>query len=511
MVALKYILSVIFAVGVVSLPAQNVRPRIAGLEGNREYMTLLEADVRLQQRSDSLVKVVNSLRERFADESQNRKSLSAEILRLESEMFTVQTEESRLARKINAIEQEWLVVNMGNHPKTPSARSEQSIAVPADGRKYADLTRNGCFSESLPQAEYATLRKAQQYESVAVQLLATFEECHNRLGLLREEYAVADNEGTADSLMALFLNRRTECNEIADSLAATWSYIFDNKTYVYDLLFDKYGRHDMLQRAETNLFKMRQTIEGESGSYISDAPLLYALQRRCVIDYEIDVAGVFGLHAAADSLSRIRKELDTLRYDFAPIEIKRRYFLDYVPLEFSTKYVYTSKNPMPECVVYENGEMYRIKLGEFTERQPLSKFRGLEPVAYLRSEEGKWIYYAGGYPSVDALEKHLQTVKKLGFRSADVAAWIDGTYAGSRAEIEELKSKSYTVEIAGAERLPESVRRVITQMSDGNELSRVGSNTYLVTGFRSREAAELVVRGILSADSSLEVGIAETQ
>lgn len=511
MVAIKHILTIMFVVGALSLSAQGVKPRIAGLEGNREYMTLLEEDLRLQQRSDSLESLVNNLRERFTEENENRKSLSAEILRLESEMFTLRNEESRLARKINAIEQDWLVVNMSSHSSGSPARSEQEVVVTVDGRKYADLTRNGCFAELLPKADYAILRKAQRCEGVALQLLAAFEECHNRLGLLREEYAVADNEGVADSLMSLFLNRQTECNEIADSLAVTWGYIFDNKTYMYDLLFDKYGRHDMLQRAESNLFKMRQAVDRESGSYISDAPLLYAHQRRCVIDYEIDVASVFDLHAAVDSLSRVRKSLDTLRYDFAPIEIKRRYFLDYVPLSFSTKYVYTSKNPLPECVVYENGEMYRIKLGEFSERQPLSKFRGLEPVAYLRSDEGKWIYYAGGYPSVEALEKHLSTVKKLGFRSADVAAWIDGTYAGSRSEIDEMKSKSYMVEIAGAESLPESVRRVITQMSDGNELSRVGSDTYLVTGFRSREAAELVVRGILSADSSLKVGVAEAQ
>lgn len=298
---------------------------------------------------------------------------------------------------------------------------------------------------------------------------------------------------------------------ITDSLAVTWSYIFDNKTYMYDLLFDKEGRYDMLQRAEANLFKMRQNIDREQGTYASDALVNYTFQKRCVVDYEIDVATTLGLHAATDSLTRVRAGLDTLRYDYMPVEIKRRYFLNYVPLEFSTKYIYTSKNPLPECEVYENGEMYRIKLGEYSERQPLSKFRGLEPVAYLRSEEGDWLYYAGGYPTVEALEKDLQTVKRLGFRYADVAAWIDGTYAGSREAVEALKSKSYTIEITGVDALPESVRRVIAQMSEGNELSRIGADTYLVTGFRSREAAELVVRGIVSADSSLRVGVAEAQ
>ena len=511
MVAIRGILSILFALGVTTLVAQSVSPRVAGLENNKEYMSLLAKDAQLQQRSDSLANAIVALRGQFAEQSDGRKELSAAILQLESESFSVQSERSRTIRKINAIEQDWLVVNMNNKPVVKAPVEEDVEPVVTDTRKYADLTRNAYFSTLLSSADYATLRRAQRYERVAERLLESFESCHSSLALLREEYVVADNERSADSLMTIFLNRQSECNEIVDSLASTWSFVFDNKTYMYDLLFDKEGRSDMLQRAESKLFAMRQNIDRERGAYLSDVLVDYVFQKKCVVDYEIDVASVLGLHAAADSLSRVREGLGQLRYDFMPIEIKRRYFLDYCPVEFSTKYVYTSKNPLPECAVFENGEMYRIKLGEFSERQPLSKFRGLEPVAYLRSEEGKWIYYAGAYPSVDALEKHLQTVKKLGFRTADVAAWIDGTYAGSRVEIEELKSKTYTIEISGTEALPDGVRRVIEQMSEGNELSRVGKSTYLVTGFRSREAAEVVVRGIVSADSSLKVAVAEAQ
>ncbi len=511
MVAIRTILALALALTIFVLPAQEGKPSVAGLEGNKDYLALLAQDEALGTKSDSLTLIISTLREQFVEQSDRRKELSEEILRLEAELFAVRGERNRLADKINKVEQEWIVVNINNQPVQSRPVVEEEVAVPTDTRKYADLTRNACFATLLSSGDYAALRKAQRYEGVAAQLLVAYEECHSSLSLLREEYVATDNEGAADSLMTLFLNRQSECNMIADSLAATWSFVFDNKTYMYDLLFDKTGRHDMLQRAENSRFVMRQSIDRERGVYASDVPLDFAFQKRCVVDYEIDVATALGLHTAADSLSRVRKALDAVRYDFMPVEIKRRYFLDYVPLEFSTKYVYTSKNPLPECVVYENGEMYRIKLGEFAERQPLSKFRGLEPVAYLRSEDGKWLYYAGGYPTVEALEKHLQTVKKLGFRSADVAAWIDGTYAGSREAIEKLKSKSYTVEILGVTTLSESVRRAIAQMSEGNELSRVGKDTYLVTGFRSREAAELVVRSIESADSSLKVGISEVQ
>ena len=511
MVAIRDILTLIFTVGVVTLSAQEIKPRIAGLEDNKEYMTLLGEDEALRKRVDSLTLSINTLREQFVEDSERRKELSEHILNLESEMFSLKSEHSRLINKINSIEQDWLVVNMNNTPTKSESQPEEEVAVPADARKYADLTKNAYFSVLLSPSDYAALRRAQRYENCATQLLDAFEKCHHSLETLRSEYIATTKESAADSLMRLFLNRSAECNSIADSLASTWSYVFDNKTYVYDLLFDKEGRHDMLQRAEAKLFAMRQNIDRERGAYMSDALVDYAFQKQCVVDYELDVAAVLGLQAASDSLTRVRKGLESVRYDFKSIEIKRRYFLNYTPLSFSTKYIYTSKNPLPKCEIYENGEMYRIKLGEFAERQPLSKFRGLEPVSYLRSEDGKWIYYGGGYPTVEALEKHLQTVKRLGFRSADVAAWIDGTYADSRAEIEELKSKSYTIEITGTDALPENVRRVIAQMSEGNELSRVGKNTYLVTGFRSREAAELVVRGIASADSSLNVSVAEAQ
>ena len=512
MVAIRDILTLIFTVGVISLSAQEIKPRIAGLEDNKDYMALLGENDAMCKRVDSLTMSIKVLREQFVEDGERRKELSERILQLESEMFALKSEHSRLIDKINTIEQSWLVVNMNNSAPQSTPQSEEVVIVPNDARKYADLTRNAYFRLFLSSSDYAALRKAQRYESSAAQLLKAFEKSHRSLETLRAEYIATDRESAADSLMRLFLNRSAECNVIADSLATTWSFVFDNKTYVYDMLFDKENRQDMLHRAESKLFTMRQNIDREQGVYMSDALVDYAFQKRCVVDYEMDVAAVLDLQDALDSLSLVRKGLEAIRYDFKPIEIKRRYFLDYAPLTFPTnKYVYTSKNPMPKCVIYENGEMYRIKLGEFSERQPLSKFRGLEPVAYLRSEDGKWIYYAGGYPTVEALEKHLQTVKKLGFRTADVAAWIDGTYAGSRVEIEELKSKSYTIEISGADALPENVRRVIEQMSEGNELSRVGKSTYLVTGFRSREAAELVVRGIVSADSSLKVAVAEAQ
>ena len=39
--------------------AQDIRPRIAGLENNERYMSLLRDDAQLQEREDSLVNAVD--------------------------------------------------------------------------------------------------------------------------------------------------------------------------------------------------------------------------------------------------------------------------------------------------------------------------------------------------------------------------------------------------------------------------------------------------------------------
>ena len=138
MVAIKTILVLLFAVGVTTLSAQEIQPRIAGLESNKEYMSLLGRDKHLQERADSLLAQIRSLRDKFVEESDNRKGFSTDILRLEGEVFSLQGERGRLAQRINYIEQEWLIVNMNNRPAVvPSQPDEAPVVVPNNARKYA--------------------------------------------------------------------------------------------------------------------------------------------------------------------------------------------------------------------------------------------------------------------------------------------------------------------------------------------------------------------------------------
>ena len=123
----KYMLSAVALCTVGTLCAQEVAPRIAGLEGNEEYMSLLREDARLQFREDSVTRVIEESRRLLREEPETRAERSQQILALESEVFEIRSAKGRLIDRINTIEQDWILSNLGSEP-TPE--SEQPALRP---------------------------------------------------------------------------------------------------------------------------------------------------------------------------------------------------------------------------------------------------------------------------------------------------------------------------------------------------------------------------------------------
>ncbi|MFR7965507.1 MAG: hypothetical protein ACLU5I_08015 [Alistipes finegoldii] len=77
--------------GAGSLRAQqlSVEARIAGLESNEEYMSLLREDAQLQMREDSIVNAVERARRQLRENPAARQQYSQDILQLESRIFEI--------------------------------------------------------------------------------------------------------------------------------------------------------------------------------------------------------------------------------------------------------------------------------------------------------------------------------------------------------------------------------------------------------------------------------------
>ena len=126
----------IYALGAVFLTAGGVRAqqpeveaRIAGLEGNAEYMSLLREDAQLQIREDSIVNAVERMRRQLREDPGKRQQYSQEILQLESRIFEIRNAKGRLIDRINTIEQEWVLANLNGASSQPAGPAAENPAA----------------------------------------------------------------------------------------------------------------------------------------------------------------------------------------------------------------------------------------------------------------------------------------------------------------------------------------------------------------------------------------------
>lgn len=499
------VLGLTFAALPLAAQQPPVEARIAGLEGNEEYMSLLREDAVLQSRVDSVVRAVEQVRLRLREYPDERQACSEEILRLESRIFDLRNAKGRLIDRINTIEQEWVLANLDN---PDAASSERPAARVPDSLKVRNLVYNPCFGEQLPKADYAALLRAQELELRAVDLVNRYFANYETAAQLAEAYAAAATESEAGEIYDRYGAMQRIDRALSDSLAGVWNYIFDNKNYAYGYLLDKLGQEEALTREEEALAKAQRQVASLRGETASDAVADYFLRKQVLVDYEASVAGLLDLGAARDSLRGVAAQLREADFRRPRVEVAQRYFLDFDSVVFTKTPKYSYSNPIPECRVYEHGTIYRLLLGTFNTKRAVSTFRGAYPLSYLVNDEGKWCYFTGGFATREEADSVQTVLKKHGFVRPEVVVWTDGVYRNLSRE-PEAGAVAYRIEIDGADALSEEVRQTIASLSEGRELSRVGSGTFVVGTFDDRAVADRLAEALRQADAALEIKVAE--
>jgi hypothetical protein len=299
------------------------------------------------------------------------------------------------------------------------------------------------------------------------------------------DYDGAGSAAAADSLKGLFDERARENSLLEERIGREWGAIFDNKSYLYNLLADKRNRSDMLTRYEEGLAGVR---EQRSERYAAPAAIVdYVLQKRMLTDYETSLAGELGNSAALDSLRRAAEGLTRMEElaGLGPVELKERLFLDYGDIAIGTT-PYGADNPIPEVAVWPRGIIYRVQVGNFASRQSPSVFRGASPLSVEITPEGRYRYYAGGFPSDSLATAAVEQLRRAGFRSPSAVVWMDGVRIDPEAEGEE---KIYRVELSGVEELPDEVRDAIAREEAGDIVR--GEGSFVVTPLDAATAVRL--------------------
>lgn len=491
------------------LAAQEVAPRIAGLETHAEYMSLLREDARLQLREDSVARAMDGVRVRLREHPEERQRLAQDILDSEARVFEIRSARGRLIDRINTIEQEWVLSTLdAGGAVRPAEGADLRRAVP-DSLKVRNLIDNLYFREHLPAADYAALRRAQQLERAAADYADRYFANHGDIAALAERYAEVPTEREALEIHERYDELRRRNDVLADSLAGVWNYVFDNKSYAYGYLLDGLREDEVLARGEERFSEAARRMADLRGRTASDAVADYFLRREVLLDYETAVAEVLRLDAACDSLRGVAGRLSAIDFRLPAVRVEERLFLEYDSIAFSATPKYTYQHPIPECRIYPRGTMYRILLGTFNTKRAAATFKGAYPLSYEIDDEGKWRYFAGGFASREEADAAQKQMKAKGFLRPEVVVWEDGVYRNLSREPQDGPQAAYRVEIVSEQPLPDEAKAAIAATADGRELSRVGRELFVVGVFELKEEAGRVAEAVERAMPGSEIKVAE--
>ena len=147
------------------------------------------------------------------------------------------------------------------------------------------------------------------------------------------------------------------------------------------------------------------------------------------------------------------------------------------------------------------GLVYQIQLFNLNDRPDVTEFRGLSPVFEEIAPDGRYTYRAGVFRSYNDALSHINKVKRLGFRTAFITAFMDG----EKIPVNKARSfeRQYAVVtlyqiniVPAGDRLPDLTVPAIEQLCGRKDIARTvedGRTIYVVGNFDDKALVDKVV------------------
>ncbi len=391
--------------------AQQVTPRHEGLASDHAYMELLRREAYLTAAADSLGAMISQRRKMLTEDPALRDVYSADILRLESELFDMRNRLGMVATKTNMIEQEYVIKNMA------------SMSLPQPSVTGGDDFIDG----NMTDEEKKAMRDAVLADDLLASLGRPLREAVARQRDIYERYKTVADRGEAATLDSLFAIETATIRCLDDSLARFWQPIFDTKRYAYERLLDKLDTpYAVMEPAIERSRELRGSESEALARYAAPAFAMYAPRRRLLLLYKSILAERLQSSVLYDAVHTALSEPLRRDYDYPLLRLPELVFVDFAPAVTGGDRAVSADNPPVPLVVPSRGELFKIEL--LTSNGKLSDYkllRGVNDVEYREIAGGRFVYYAGSYRTREEAVHDSDRLHRSGLKTK-VAAWKNG-------------------------------------------------------------------------------------
>lgn len=301
-----------------------------------------------------------------------------------------------------------------------------------------------------------------------------------------------------------YMEKMTEVRDLRDSISS-YNTLLENERNSFALSNDYSERTrltDIILRREARIPQLRDSLDRAVAE----------LQK---IEMEFLFSGVVidpdKMMAEAD---REEPDYDT-DYDFVKMHPGAR--LQMKIMEPEKKFDYSFKvleeGQFAEDNTIPGGIVYQIQIFSAINKASVKSLKGLSPVFERRNSGGRYVYRVGLFNTYKDVLSKLNAVKRVGFRSAFVVAYIDGKEVSvSKARSSEAKKKEeqkfYQVTVVPSGEMDPAISDGIRQQSGGKDIARSetvdGRVAYIIGPFSDKAKADALVEFVKA------MGISET-
>ena len=293
-----------------------------------------------------------------------------------------------------------------------------------------------------------------------------------------------------------YMAKMTEVRDLRDSIASYSTLLesernrfalsndFAERTKLTDIILRRESRIPQLQESLDRAGAARQKIEMEflfSGVVIDPDKMMAEADSEDIGD---DKDYVFSKMNPGEHLQmKIMEPEKKFDYSFKVLEEGQ----------------FAEDNTIPDGIVYQ------IQIFSAISKASVKSLKGLSPVFEKKNSGGRYIYRVGLFNTYKDVLSKLNAVKRVGFRSAFVVAYIDGKEVSvSKARSTESKMKEeqkfYQVTVIPSGELDPAISDGIRQQFGGKDIARSetadGRIAYIIGPFADKSKADALAEFI---------------